>query len=79
MHNCWGQAFHAEPNGWIEGTAILAAVAIVTLVTAANDYSKETQFRQLSELADAGEVCLGQSTSDRARAEALLLRDACGS
>ena len=51
------QAFHAEENGWIEGAAILAAVAIVTLVTAGNDYSKEVQFRQLSELADAGEVC----------------------
>ena len=67
---CWGQAFHAEPNGWIEGTAILAAVAIVTLVTAANDYSKETQFRQLSELADAGEVCPNEMAPACARQEA---------
>ena len=50
------QAFHAEENGWIEGAAILAAVAIVTLVSATNDWSKEQQFRQLSELAEGGQV-----------------------
>ena len=52
------QAFHAEENGWIEGAAILAAVAIVTLVSATNDWSKEQQFRQLSELAEGGPVAL---------------------
>ena len=36
-----------EPS-WIEGTAILSAVVIVTLVTAINDYTKESQFRNLS-------------------------------
>lgn len=30
---------------WIEGAAILVSVLIVVLVTAANDYSKEKQFR----------------------------------
>ena len=44
-------------NGWIEGVAILAAVAVVTLVTAVNNYQKERQFRELSALADAGQVC----------------------
>jgi len=34
--------------GYVEGTAILAAVLIVSLVTAINDYQKESQFRQLS-------------------------------
>ncbi|XP_074078519.1 plasma membrane calcium-transporting ATPase 4-like [Macrotis lagotis] len=33
--------------GWIEGTAILFSVAIVVLVTAFNDWSKEKQFRGL--------------------------------
>lgn len=43
-------------NGWIEGVAILAAVAVVTLVTAVNNYQKEKQFRELSALADANQV-----------------------
>ncbi|XP_063071458.1 plasma membrane calcium-transporting ATPase 4 isoform X1 [Engraulis encrasicolus] len=33
--------------GWIEGAAILISVAIVVLVTAFNDWSKEKQFRGL--------------------------------
>lgn len=44
-------------NGWVEGTAILAAVAVVVLVTAVNDFQKEKQFRELSALAEASEVC----------------------
>ena len=43
-------AFGEGDNGWIEGAAILAAVAVVSLVTAVNDYEKEQQFRQLSAL-----------------------------
>lgn len=35
-------------SGWIEGAAILIAVAIVVLVTATNDYEKEKQFRKLN-------------------------------
>jgi Ca2+ transporting ATPase len=34
-------------HGWIEGTAILFAVAVVVLVTATNDWKKERQFRGL--------------------------------
>ncbi|XP_065319126.1 plasma membrane calcium-transporting ATPase 2-like [Gordionus sp. m RMFG-2023] len=34
-------------SGWIEGTAILVSVAVVVLVTAFNDWSKEKQFRGL--------------------------------
>ena len=33
--------------GWIDGVAILAAVSVVVLVTAFNDWSKEKQFRGL--------------------------------
>eukprot|EP00003_Mantamonas_plastica_P001222 TRINITY_DN1087_c0_g2_i4.p1 TRINITY_DN1087_c0_g2~~TRINITY_DN1087_c0_g2_i4.p1 ORF type:complete len:967 (+),score=388.13 TRINITY_DN1087_c0_g2_i4:147-3047(+) len=35
-------------NEWLEGVAILLAVALVSLVTAGNDYSKEKQFRSLN-------------------------------
>jgi Ca2+-transporting ATPase len=45
--------FYENPaSGWIEGTAILVAVVIVVLVTSLNDYSKEQQFRRLSQVAD---------------------------
>lgn len=33
--------------GWIEGVAILISVAVVVLVTALNDFTKERQFRGL--------------------------------
>lgn len=36
-----------ESVGWIDGVAILVAVAVVVLVTAFNDWSKEKQFRGL--------------------------------
>ncbi|KAI6176344.1 Calcium-transporting ATPase [Aphelenchoides bicaudatus] len=36
-----------QEAGWIEGAAILIAVIVVVLVTAANDWSKEKQFRGL--------------------------------
>eukprot|EP01114_Cavostelium_apophysatum_P015310 TRINITY_DN413_c0_g1_i3.p1 TRINITY_DN413_c0_g1~~TRINITY_DN413_c0_g1_i3.p1 ORF type:complete len:1090 (+),score=320.14 TRINITY_DN413_c0_g1_i3:237-3506(+) len=35
-------------TGWIEGTAILVAVLIVSFVTAANDFSKDRKFLKLS-------------------------------
>ena len=38
--------------GYVEGCAILAACFIVSLVTAANDYQKESQFRELSAVHD---------------------------
>ena len=41
--------FYEDPaKGWIEGAAILAAVLIVAVVTACNNYSKEMQFRKLN-------------------------------
>ena len=45
-----------EGNEWIEGAAILAAVAVVVGVTAANDYQKEQQFRDLSKLSEDSKV-----------------------
>ncbi len=44
---------YEDPStGYIEGIAILAAVLIVSVVTACNDYQKETQFRELSKAND---------------------------
>ena len=43
-------------NDWVEGAAILAAVAVVVGVSAGNDYQKEKQFRELSSLSEDSEV-----------------------
>jgi Ca2+ transporting ATPase len=37
-------------DSWIEGAAIMAAVAVVVLVTAVNNFQKEAQFRELNKL-----------------------------
>lgn len=42
-----GMVLEDPATGWIEGFAILVAVAVVSLVTAVNDWGKEKQFRQL--------------------------------
>ena len=45
---CVGSSDETESEaGWIEGVAILGAVAVVVLVTAFNDWRKERQFRGL--------------------------------
>jgi len=43
-------------TGYVEGCAILSACLIVSVVTAINDYQKESQFRQLSVANDAIDV-----------------------
>lgn len=47
----------AKPNqratAWIEGFAVLVAVAICATVTAVNDYQKERQFLKLNSVADS--------------------------
>jgi len=45
-------------NDWVEGAAILAAVAVVVGVSAGNNYQKEKQFRELSSLSEESEVLL---------------------
>lgn len=40
-------------TAWIEGFVVLVAVAICSLVTAINNYSKERQFQELNKVADA--------------------------
>ncbi|KAF9997333.1 hypothetical protein BGZ79_008980, partial [Entomortierella chlamydospora] len=53
---------HHDPNeprvGWVEGAAILAAVAAVVFTNAINDYQKERQFRKLNAKKDDRNVKL---------------------
>lgn len=42
--------------GWVEGTAILVSVVLVTIVTAVNNYQKEQKFRELSDAAPPQQV-----------------------
>lgn len=39
--------------GWVEGAAILGAVAVVAIVTAVNEHQKQTQFERLNAAAEA--------------------------
>jgi magnesium-transporting ATPase (P-type) len=48
-------------TGYVEGLAILAAVLIVSVVTAVNDYQKESQFRDLSKANDEVDVLVMRS------------------
>jgi calcium-translocating P-type ATPase len=43
-------------HGWVEGTAILLAVLLVSGVTAVNDFSKDKKFRKLSAIAEDHQV-----------------------
>lgn len=38
---------HGLKNGWVEGTSIFMAIAIIVSVTAGNNYVKEKQFQKL--------------------------------
>ena len=51
-----GVTVDTSDAGWIEGAAILVAVAVVVLVTATNDYQKENQFRELNKVSEGGQV-----------------------
>ena len=43
-----------NPTAWIDGAAILAAVAVVAVVTALNDAQKQAQFERLNACAEGG-------------------------
>jgi Ca2+-transporting ATPase len=52
-----GVAFATEEGAeWIEGVAIFVAVAIVVMVTATNDYAKQSKFAALEQVRDATKV-----------------------
>ena len=55
LYELWMQPPQYDPEGnkikqvdWIEGVAIMIAVFVVVLVSAANDYQKELQFAKLN-------------------------------
>ena len=45
-------------HGWIEGGAIFVAVALVSNISAANDYSKQKQFAELEKTSAKDEKCV---------------------
>lgn len=49
-----GFAGSDDPGAWIDGAAILAAVAVVAVVTASNDAQKQAQFDRLNACAEGG-------------------------
>lgn len=51
-----GVTVDTSDAGWIEGVAILVAVAVVVAVTALNDFQKEKQFCQLSKVSEDEKV-----------------------
>ena len=62
-----GMAAARDPEhlatAWIEGFAILVAVAVVSLVTAGSDYKKEGQFLKQQAIAEVGKVVSNHSIS----------------
>lgn len=44
-------------HGWVDGTAIFIAVFLVANISAANDYSKQLQFRKLEESSQESDRC----------------------
>ena len=47
-----------EPQtGWIEGSAIFVAVFLVAIITTANQYSSQLQFRDLEKSSSQDERC----------------------
>jgi len=49
---------YEDPSGYVEGVAILVAVLIVSIVTAVNDYQKESQFRTLNQVNEESDIVL---------------------
>lgn len=53
-----------NPHAWVEGAAILAAVAVVSVVTALNDKQKQAQFEALNAAAAEGYVVRARRGGD---------------
>ncbi len=60
-----GTVLGCAKKDWIEGFAIVIAVVVVVLVTAANDYTKERQFHALSAVADDRKVLVYRNGSEQ--------------
>lgn len=48
------EAIYSEDRStfWLEGVTILAAVAVCSIVSSVNDYQKQRQFKELSEISE---------------------------
>lgn len=65
-------------KGWIEGAAILSAVLLVAVVTATNNYNKETQFRKLNDVKDDVDVVVVRNGAvQRINCKDLVVGDIC--
>ncbi|KAF2861165.1 calcium-translocating P-type ATPase [Piedraia hortae CBS 480.64] len=65
-----------EKNEWIEGVAIIAAIIVVVLVSAVNDWQKERQFAELNRKKDDRLVkVIRSSTTQEIHVENLLVGD----
>jgi len=64
-------------KGWIEGGAIFIAILLVSNISAANDYSKQLQFRALEATSQADERCsvLRSGIIDRINPTELVIGD----
>jgi len=60
-------------HAWVEGTAILIAVAVVSLVTAWSDYKKEIQFLKQQRLEENAKVVSPKSSNFRMFHKLLLI------
>lgn len=57
LYQTFGQTSHdGKGVEWVEGVAIIVAIAVVSLVGAANDWKKERQFQKLNKKKDDREV-----------------------
>ena len=62
-----------NPHAWVEGAAILAAVAVVSVVTALNDGQKQAQFEALNAAAAEGYVVRARRGGDECAIGKLIL------
>lgn len=58
----WAIVDKAQGPGWIDSTAILAAVAVVVLVTATTNYQRDKQFSKLSK--EEGNIAVRLDSQD---------------
>lgn len=74
-----GMVLEGVETGWIEGFAILVAVAVVSLVTALNDWQKEKQFRELQNKIDKEQMVevIRAGKSDKIPNAEIVVGDVC--
>ena len=66
-------------EGWIDAVAIYIAIFLVAIITSANDYSKELQFRELEKTSQQDEfsTVIRNGETQRVRAHEIVVGDIC--